>query len=134
MATRATDLAGPVGVAGLGLAAAAALHLRDPHQSGAWGFCPFRVLTGWDCPGCGGLRAVNDLTHLDLVSAASSHLLLVVALPAVALGWVLWVRAAAAGRSVPRIRWTRLRTSLLLGVVLGFTVLRNTPWGHWLAS
>lgn len=134
MATRATELAKPLGVAGLGVAAAVALHARDPHRSGAWGFCPFRILTGWDCPGCGGLRAVNDLTHLDLVPAASSHLLLVLALPVLAVGWLVWLRAAATGRPLPPIRWTALRTTLLLGVVLGFTVLRNTPWGTWLAS
>jgi hypothetical protein len=140
LATRATEpariprLVGPLGVAGLGIAAAVALHVRDPHRAGAWGFCPFRVLTGWDCPGCGGLRAVNDLTHLDVASAASSHLLLVLAVPLLALGWLLWVRAAATGRALPRIRWTPLRTLVLLGVVLGFTVVRNTAWGAWLAS
>lgn len=134
MATRATELAKPLGVAGLGIAAAVALHARDPHRSGAWGFCPFRVLTGWDCPGCGGLRAVNDLTHLDLASAASSHLLLVLAVPVLAVGWLLWLRAAATGRRLPWVRWTTLRTTVLLGVLLGFTVVRNTPWGTWLAS
>lgn len=93
-----------------------------------------RVVTGWDCPGCGALRAVNDLTHLDLASAASSHLLVVLAVPVLVAGWLLWVRAAATGRRLPPVRWTALRTMLLLGVVLAFTVLRNTAWGAWLAS
>jgi len=127
-------LSAPLGIAGLGLVAAAALRLRDPHQAGSWGICPFRALTGWDCPGCGGLRAVNDLTNLDVAGAASSHLLLVLAVPLLAVGWLLWVRAAASGGPAPRIRWTTLRTSLVLGLVLGFTVLRNTPWGAWLGS
>ena len=62
-----------------GLAAATvALHFRDPHSQYSWGMCPSAAL-GLSCPGCGGLRAVNDLTNGDLAGAASSNLLLVVA-------------------------------------------------------
>ncbi|MPZ97381.1 MAG: DUF2752 domain-containing protein, partial [Propionibacteriales bacterium] len=40
------------------LAAVAVLHVRDPHASGSYGFCPWLALTGTYCPACGGLRAV----------------------------------------------------------------------------
>ena len=64
-----------------GLAAATlALYVRDPHASGSWGYCPISLL-GFYCPGCGGLRAVNDLTHGDLAGAVSSNALLVLAMP-----------------------------------------------------
>ena len=68
-----------VTIGGLGLATLA-LHLRDPHVGGSWGICPSAAMGFW-CPGCGGLRAVNDLTHGEFVSAASSNLLLVVLMP-----------------------------------------------------
>ena len=45
-------------------------------------------MTGAWCPGCGSLRAVNDLTHGDVLAAASSNLVLVLALPVLALLWV----------------------------------------------
>ena len=62
-----------------GLAAATiSLHLRDPHASGSWGYCPISLL-GLYCPGCGGLRAVNDLTHGDVIGAVSSNALLILA-------------------------------------------------------
>ena len=57
-----------------GLAAFALLHFRDPHVEGAYGFCPFLVLTGQPCPGCGGLRAVNLLTRGEVAAAVSSNL------------------------------------------------------------
>ncbi len=60
-----------VTIGGLGLATLA-LHLRDPHVGGSWGICPSAAMGFW-CPGCGGLRAVNDLTHGEVASAASSR-------------------------------------------------------------
>ena len=54
-------------------------------------------MTGAWCPGCGSLRAVNDLTHGDVLAAASSNLVFVLALPVLALLWVGWVRHSWAG-------------------------------------
>jgi hypothetical protein len=114
---------GAVGVAGL------ALVLRDPHHH-TWVLCPFKALSGWDCPLCGGLRAVNDLGHGAVGAAAHSNLLFVGSLPLLLLGWLLWVRSALTGR-VPRPRRgaVRLAAATYLAVAVAFTVLRNTPWG-----
>ena len=54
---------------------------------GAWGFCPWLVLTGTYCPGCGGLRAVNDLTNGDVRAAFASNALFVALVPAIAVMW-----------------------------------------------
>jgi hypothetical protein len=118
---------------------ALAVHLRDPHVAGSWGLCPFALLSGGlDCPGCGALRAAHHLTDGDLAAAASSNLLLVAALPVVAVGWVLWLRRAATGRPLGRLREWRVSPLLLVPavsvVVAGFTVLRNLPAGSWLHS
>lgn len=137
MSPRAARLASPVAAGALVVAATAALAVRDPHRPGSWGVCPTALL-GFDCPLCGSLRAVHDLTALDPVSAASSNLLLVVALPVVVALWVRRVVVLSRGPAgpadlsrVPRPVWWVLGT----GVVV-FTVLRNTPLppGPWLAS
>ena len=60
--TRSERMLGPVLTIGGLTAATVALHLRDPHVSHSWGVCPLYALTGIYCPGCGGLRGVNDLT------------------------------------------------------------------------
>ncbi len=75
--------------AGLGLATLA-LRLRDPHVSHSWGLCPLYALTGVYCPACGGLRGVNDLTRGHVDAAASSNLLLVLAVPVAVLFLVRW--------------------------------------------
>ena len=131
---RGQRIKAPVLVAGGLLGASVLLHLRDPHQSGSWGFCPWLVLTGTYCPGCGGLRAVNDLTRGDLVAAASSNLLLVGSIPLLAYFWARWF--ADCWRGVVRVAHTR-RAWVLCGVLVVvaglFSVVRNLPATAWLA-
>lgn len=131
--SRRQRMLAPVLTAG-GLAlATAALHVRDPHQGGSWGICPTAAL-GFACPGCGGLRAVNDLTHLDVAAAASSNLAFVAALPFLVGALVLWTVRRWRGEP-SRADWD-LRQRLAfagLGLLLVFTVLRNLPVGAWLA-
>ncbi len=116
-------------------AATVAVHLRDPHVSGSWGFCPSRLLFGIDCPGCGGLRAVNDLTHLDLGAAASSNLLFFASLPFIAWVFVAWLRSAWRGeRYQPAFVRRPWPAYTLFAVAIVFMVVRNTPQGAWLHS
>lgn len=124
----------PLVLAGAVLGVSVLLHLRDPHQSGSWGFCPWLLLTGTYCPGCGGLRAVNDLTHGDLRAAASSNLLFVASLPFLVAWWARWTldRWCGVVRHVdPRLQ-VRLAVAFL-ALALCFAVARNTPIGAWLA-
>lgn len=141
MATQTTDLqrsrparlAEPLGLAAVAGLGALALHFRDPHESGSWGYCPVNLITGGYCPGCGGLRAVNDLTRFDVAGAASSNLLFVAALPLIVVFWLLWVRAAAAGRDRPQVPWSPGLVGGVIATAVLFTVLRNTGAGAWLA-
>ncbi len=110
------------------------LHVRDPHTSGSWGYCPWLLLTGTYCPGCGGLRAVNDLTHGDLRAAASSNLLFVASLPVLVTWWSRWTLDR--WRGVVRHGSPRLQVRLawaFLALAVCFAVVRNTPAGAWLA-
>jgi hypothetical protein len=123
----------PVLLAGGLLAASVVLHLRDPHRSGSYGFCPWLALTGTYCPGCGGLRAVNDLTHGDVLGAASSNLLFVASLPLLA-GW--WLRSLVDGwrgrrRHLPE-RSAYVALASVLSLMLVFWVVRNLPFAGWL--
>jgi hypothetical protein len=120
-----------VGAAGLG--AAVLLHFHDPHGSGSYGYCPFLMLTGKPCPGCGGLRAVNDLTRGDLIGAVSSNVLAVVLVATLAVAWVLWVGRRLRGITDRMISAKPQHGFVLIGVLVVFGIFRNTPWGSWLA-
>jgi hypothetical protein len=124
----------PVLLAGAVLGASVLLHVRDPHQSGSWGVCPWLLLTGQYCPGCGGLRAVNDLTHGDLRAAASSNLLLVGSIPLLAFLWVRWISDRWQGvRRTVRTSRAFAYAGVFLAVAVTFWVVRNLPAGSWLA-
>ncbi|WP_193607087.1 DUF2752 domain-containing protein [Nocardioides lijunqiniae] len=125
-------MAAPVATIGTIGALTVALHLRDPHSQGSWGFCPSAAM-GFYCPGCGGLRAVNDLSNLQVVDAASSNLAFVVALPFILAGLAVWTvdRWRGHRRRVPMAVVSRVALTGL-ALVAVFTVLRNLS-GSWLA-
>jgi hypothetical protein len=133
--TRRERMRGPLVTAGIVGGLTVALHFRDPHASGSWGFCPWAALTGFYCPGCGGLRAVNDLTNGDIVGAASSNLVFVLMVPVLVLLWLRWARRAwTGGQPTERgVQHPGAWIAVFAAVMVVFGVLRNLPAGSWLA-
>jgi Protein of unknown function (DUF2752) len=130
---RSERLRGPLLSAATLAAATLALHVRDPHVSHSWGVCPLYALTGLYCPGCGGLRGVNDLTNGHIGQAASSNLLLVLALPFAAFLFARWTYGAWTGREVRAVPVVpKAAATALIVLMVVFTVARNLP-GSWLA-
>ena len=60
----------------------------DPSNAVFFPKCPFRYLTGFQCPGCGSQRAVHALLHADLAGAFAFNPLLVIAIPYLVLGYL----------------------------------------------
>ena len=118
-------------VAGASVAAAGCLYLAlvDPNLSAAYPPCPLKVITGYDCAGCGGLRGTHALLTGDPVRAADHNLLLVLALPVLAYLVVRWALERSTGRRLPPIPWHPAMTWVVAVVLVGFSVARNLPWG-----
>ena len=95
--------------------------LADPHSPDfAFPACPFKLLTGWNCPACGGLRMTHDLLHGNLAAAAVDNIFLLVGLPAL-VAWVV-VRWRT-GR--PIFNMTAIAVCAVLAII--WTVVRNMP-------
>ncbi|KKC03492.1 DUF2752 domain-containing protein [Mycobacterium nebraskense] len=95
--------------------------LVDPHNTNSlYPQCPFKWLTGWNCPFCGGLRMTHDLLHGDLVAAVNDNVFLLVGIPMLA-GWLLMRR----GSGKPALSTPAWLTMVL--AVIAWTVLRNLP-------
>lgn len=125
-------LAGPAGVAVLAAAVVGYLGAVDPNTPGHYPTCPFLFVTGWYCPGCGSLRAVHALAHLDVGTALARNPFAVAMVPVLVVIWLRWTARSATGRrrttaAHPAVVWA------LLGLVLVFWLLRNLPGFAWLA-
>ncbi|MGB7982629.1 MAG: DUF2752 domain-containing protein, partial [Candidatus Nanopelagicales bacterium] len=121
------DLAGPLAtlaVVGVSWVAVAALR---PGDSGPTP-CPWRTITGLDCPLCGSTRAAVALATGDVGAALDHNALFVIGvLPLALVAWGLWVLSAWRRRPAPVVS-TRL-VALLIAVTLGWWVLRLVvPW------
>ncbi|MBJ7464836.1 MAG: DUF2752 domain-containing protein [Mycolicibacterium sp.] len=118
---RATARAGLIGAGVAGAGALAYIGLADPHRPGfLFPGCPFKALTGLDCPACGGLRMTHDLLNGDLAAAVIDNVFLLVALPALAV-WLV-------------VRWRRgltlmpmAATVTVVVAAVAWTVVRNWP-------
>jgi hypothetical protein len=130
---RSERIRGPLLSGAAVMAATFALHVRDPHVTHSWGVCPLYALTGIYCPGCGGLRGVNDLTDGHPGQAASSNLLLVLAIPFALALFARWSHAEWTGREVRAVPALPRAVQVgLVALVVAFTLARNFP-GSWLA-
>lgn len=126
-------LAGPAACAAVAAAAAGYVAVVDPGRPGHYPVCPFLRLTGWWCPGCGGLRCVHALTRGDVLAAAHDNVLVLGLVVVAGLLWVRWARGAARGRPVPLPGLRTWQVVALIALVLVFTVARNLPSGAFLA-
>jgi hypothetical protein len=95
--------------------------LGDPHSRGfVFPVCPFKALTGLNCPACGGLRMTHDLLHGDLGAAVVDNVFLLVGLPML-LTWIVvrW-RLGKPVMPVPAV-------VLVVVAAVTWTVVRNLP-------
>jgi hypothetical protein len=124
------------GLAGLAVVGCAFVGLVDPGKAWFYPQCPFKAMTGFDCPGCGVTRALHSTVTGNPLRALDHNALLTVAfvLGVVGFGWSKvrrWTGKAP-------IKW-RLTTTGAVGLgvfVCLFWVTRNMPWEpmSWLGS
>lgn len=106
----------------------------DPALSVFCPKCPFHLLTGLECPGCGSQRALHSLLNGDFAAAAHYNLLLVLSLPYFLLYLVLSVLPAlfpaTAGNcgKIKSVLYRGRALRIILAVIILFWILRNfTP-------
>ncbi|WP_084956558.1 DUF2752 domain-containing protein [Thermoactinospora rubra] len=122
----------PLGVAAATAAGVAFVGVVDPNEPGHYPTCPFLWLTGLYCPGCGTLRAVHGLAHLDVGAALDMNPLFVAMVPVMVFWWARWLVARWRGRPprpvpAPRLLWG------FIAVIAVYWVARNLPFGAFLA-
>jgi hypothetical protein len=100
----------------------------DPHrQNVLMPRCPTKLVTGLDCPACGGLRMVHDLLHGRLRAALRDNPFLLLMIPIVAVYLLVRGGPSSAKRDEvpPRV------AAGVIGVAVVWMVVRNLPSWPW---
>jgi len=127
----------PLGVAVAAGVGCIALAVWNPDDNGT-PICPTKAIFNFDCPLCGGTRAVARLGRGDLAGAADHNLLVVLLLPVIIWWWARWAWSCWKGtESPPSPLWNKRAAATLAVVALVFSVVRNVrpgTFGNWLAA
>lgn len=100
------------------VAAVAVYLLYDPSQSALFPRCPFLMLTGLKCPGCGSQRVIHSLLGGDIAAAWHYNAFMVAALPVIAL----YSYAELRRRRHPQL-YNRLNSPAVIWSIFAATVL-----------
>ena len=98
----------------------------DPSEQLLAPKCPFWLLTGWHCPGCGGGRAVHAWLHGHLWEGFMFNPILLILLPYLLL--MLYLRGLKGDRYFPKLANALDGNVAIISLVLlliVYTVLRN---------
>jgi hypothetical protein len=108
--------------------AAVVLFLFEPAASSFYPPCLFHYATGLHCPGCGTLRALHCLLHMDLLQAMGRNPLMMLCLPFVAYAYVSYGLLALRGRSLPGTPGRAWLAWAVFGVLTTYWAVRNLPY------
>ncbi|WP_186991081.1 DUF2752 domain-containing protein [Constantimarinum furrinae] len=94
--------------------------------------CPFKLITGYDCPGCGSQRAIHQLLHGNIVAAFHLNPLLILSLPLIfyGLGIHLW-NYFSERKLTAWLFYSNLFIYIYFGLVVIFWILRNLSFYPW---
>ena len=117
-----------IGIWVLLLVAAIYLFVFEPGKSGFFPLCPFRVLTGFTCPGCGITRALHHILHGHFISAFMLNPLFFLLGPFLIFALLRYSVIVLRG-GVPRPNaLPAVYIYALFFTILSFWIFRNTPF------
>ena len=108
------SMKGVAALALVGFSALLFLYFFNPAEIRHFPRCPFLVLTGWQCPGCGTLRGLHALLHLRVLDAMRDNIFMVISIPVLALLLVF-----------PSLQTKARLSTAILAATLCWWILRN---------
>lgn len=105
----------------------------NPASSKWFPVCLFKVVTGYDCPGCGSQRMIHHLLNLQFKEALKANALLLVLIPYIIAGLIfdfIRHRKSYTGNTPGALFFGKTAIIILIIVVIVFTIIRNTTLYH----
>jgi hypothetical protein len=98
----------------------------DPETHPFFPRCPFLLITGFECPGCGSQRAIHHLLHLNILTALKQNAFMVLALPYIFLGIYLeYLGGKKHHPGLEKIFFGKWSAVVVLISITGFWIGRN---------
>ncbi|MDZ7897290.1 MAG: DUF2752 domain-containing protein [Arcicella sp.] len=96
----------------------------NPAEISLFPSCPFKTLTGFYCPGCGGQRAFHAILHGDFEEAFHNNLLIFLVIP-IAFYKIILELNGSTSKDVLILNYNQIW--IFLSLLFLFTLLRNIP-------
>ncbi|MHA7110082.1 DUF2752 domain-containing protein [Sunxiuqinia elliptica] len=99
----------------------------NPETTNHFPSCPFKLITGYKCAGCGSQRAIHHLLHLNIGRSFKSNPLLIISLPYILMGIYLDLKKNPSPK-ILQFRKSLYGTTaifLILTIIIGFWIIRN---------
>jgi hypothetical protein len=88
--------------------------------------CPFKTITGLDCPGCGSQRAVHELLHGNFRKAFEENALFIIALPYAFVGVLFeWFSLKYKYPKTRKILFGKTAIYIISVIIILFFIIRN---------
>ena len=92
--------------------------------------CPFKMLTGYDCPSCGIQRLSHQLLHGNLTEAFLLNPFIFVAAPYLFLAIYAAISRDRFAQKVRRIVSNHITISIYITLYILWWIVRNSAWWH----
>jgi len=99
----------------------------NPTVSNFFPKCPFYIMTGLFCPGCGSQRAIHDMMHLNIFEAINHNALMFFTFT-FGIGLYLYSK-----KKFSDLIYHPKSPLIIFGIIFLFGVLRNLDRFHFLA-
>ena len=113
--------------------AIAFMYFIDPVKSSVFPPCPFYLITGLYCPGCGSSRSIHQLLHGHLLIGFKLNPLMVLSLPFLIYSFISRAVFAIQGKPYTEIFIPAIWIWILLGLIITFWIVRNTSFYPFLS-
>ncbi len=106
--------------------AAILFYVFDPNEIAIFPQCPFLLITGYKCPGCGTQRAIHSFMHLQIWEALKYNAFIVFAVPYILLG--VYVEHLGGKKRHPKLEKALFNKYSAIVVLIGillYWIMRN---------
>lgn len=99
----------------------------DPAENSWFPFCPFKALTGLECPGCGSQRAAHALLHGEIGEAFRYNALFIPFTAYLTLGFGhRWMKKSSRNlQKWRKILFGEIAIKLIAALILFYFIARN---------